>query len=304
MADGYFYLVRRMTESGIIDGCDVILDGGDPDERELCPGVTWRVVHSLESVRHWPGPLIWVRGGFKPTDVYQHWKDAGKRIIFYAANTGRERWPFWSDLLDDLTGRDYVDHRGVRCWNFRKPINEEIFYFKSTEPQYDLCIGGSMITDKKGQHRVMGAVARDMPALKCVMPGGIRHGVQSSKIMDVARKHRLAIHCPGMVSRRRMADVYRSARVMVHAGSGQHDRSVLEALACGRPVVIDQPQYHPPWLRDASEKDGVFITNGDLTGTILRALGADVKPADAALFRRRESGMDEVILPFWRELLS
>jgi len=57
---------------------------------------------------------------------------------------------------------------------------------------------------------------------------------------------------PGMLSRSELADRMRETKTFLHFGSGQGDRSVIEAGACGCKIVIAQPRYHNPAVLQAA----------------------------------------------------
>jgi hypothetical protein len=160
--EGYYWLLKRMVETGIVDEVSVIIDSGQKlAPVDYMPGITGHVVPGIENTPLRDGDIIWVRGGWKSWFPFlSRLHEEQRWLLFYGANTGRERWPLWDVVFDDLSGRDYVDGAGRIHLDFRKPTNPEIFHPMDIDPKYDLCIGASHIHDKKGQWRgVQAAIA-------------------------------------------------------------------------------------------------------------------------------------------------
>ena len=104
--------------------------------------------------------------------------------------------------------------------------------------------------------------------------------------------HRLglgdAVTVLGNVPQERLSDVYRAADVVVSiASSDSSPRSVWEALACGRPVVVSDL----PWARDELASGGqallAALSADDVAAAIIRVLddagaGTSVSASPAA----------------------
>lgn len=256
--EGLYALFSRMVETGIVDKIKVIIDSNAvPGPVEYGPGFGVRV-ERISPALLIPGDIVWVRGGFKPwLPVIDYCQKNRYWLLFYGANTGRERWPFWDVVFDDLSGvGDRIDQAG-RIWlDYRKPVNEGIFkYDPDAEQTYDLCIGASHVHDKKGQWRgaKVAAAYRDLYGedLRCILPGSFRRGVETAGMVKKIRSSSLDILLPGMIPRRELAEVFNFSRIFCHLGSGgQGDRGPMEAMRCGCPVVIGFPGYHAPWVRE------------------------------------------------------
>jgi len=248
--EGLWYLFRKMVEAGVVDAVDVVVE---TSRNETCTenGCSINLVTNFKEVEKIvrPGDVIWTRGGFKPwLDHIEKWVSEKHWMLFYGANTGRERWPYWDIILHDLTGKNYIDPKGRLVIDYRKPINPEVFFYKDTERIYDVCIGASYIHDKKGQFKAVNALEylkKKGVHLTAIMPGAYRHSEQTRAV--IKKVPGLDIDIPGFVSRHEMCDIYNQSKLFLHMGSGQNDRGVLEAMACGCPCLMTQPQYHAPF---------------------------------------------------------
>jgi len=313
--EGYYWLLKRMLETGIVDEVSIIIDSGQKlNPVNYMSGLTGYVVPGIENTSVYNDDIVWVRGGWKAWFPFlNRLHDEGRWLLFYGANTGRERWPFWDVIFDDLTGRDFVDGAGRIHLDFRKPTNPEIFRPMNIEPKYDLCIGASHIHDKKGQWRgVQAAIAYKRifgKNLKCVLPGAFRRGVKTNNIIADIRQHNLDIDLPGMVSRKKLVEILNSSKVFAHLGSGgQGDRGVMEAMRCGCPVMIGFPQYHAPFTY---RSDLSYIAaDPDHFETFAYEIDAQINQATKEkrrqIFKYHESrcGVETVILPRMKRLFS
>ena len=76
------------------------------------------------------------------------------------------------------------------------------------------------------------------------------------------------LHFLGTVSANRMPLVYRCADVMVVASVGECPLTVLEALSCGLPVLLNEdPALHSPWTSGPGVRF-IDMDAGDLAGAI------------------------------------
>ncbi|MBW2598553.1 MAG: glycosyltransferase [Deltaproteobacteria bacterium] len=315
LTEGYYWLLKRMVETGIIDEVSVIIESGQKlDPIEYMDGLTGHVVGGIENTPVREGDIIWVRGGWKSwfphlEKLYneKHW------LLFYAANTGRERWPFWDVIFDDLNGKDFLDAAGRVHLDFRKPTNPEIFRPMDMERKYDLCIGASHIHDKKGQWRgVQAAIAYQQifgKKLKCIMPGAFRRGVKTNNIIADIKQYHLDIELPGMLPREELVRILNGSKVFAHLGSGgQGDRGVMEAMRCGCPVMIGFPRYHAPFTY---ETDLSYVTaDPDHFSTLAYEINEQIEQSTEEKRRRVfeyhevQCGLEAVILPRMKRLFS
>lgn len=308
--EGYFHLIERMVATGIVDEALIVIDTPQAGADVYGPGLYGLRTPDISNIFDVmaPGDVIWCRGGFRAWHNVLH--DAGRlgyRLMVYAANTGRERWRFWDVVLDDLAGRDFVDGAGRVHLDFRKPVHERLFYYDERYPRYDLCIGASHIWDKKGQWRVMEAVAayRDMfgDKLSCIMPGGVRGGVKTRAMIEWIRNHDPDIEMPGMVSRRDLNRIYNLSKIFVHIGHhGQGDRGPMEAMRCGCKLIIGYPRYHAPWVCEHSAVTRVPADPNDIEELAhiihsLKYAGSVATRADAHEYQRLQAGVENTALP-------
>jgi hypothetical protein len=309
--EDYYWLIKRMLETGVIDECFVFVESTHdagflsyPGPRPFTCFVLPQIAQAERFIK--PGDVIWVRGGFRTWHNYLvdlvkrgHW------LMLYAANSGRERWPFWHVILDDRAGLDFVDGRDRVHLDFRKPTHPELFFPMNLELQYDVCIGASYIHDKKGQWRAINAISflqeRLGREIRCVMPGAERRGVMTARMFSVIRGAKLDVLMPGMVSRQVLNRIYNASKVFVHLGQGgQGDRGPIEALRCGCPLVIGYPQYHAPW----TVADNSFCEippdpeNSRAVAGILASIVANsCSRSDVHAYHETQAGVENVMLP-------
>jgi glycosyltransferase involved in cell wall biosynthesis len=313
--EGYYRLLKRMVETGIVDEISIVIDSGQKSRPvNYMPGLTGHVVPGIENAPIREDDIIWVRGGWKSWFPHlSKLSDGGRWLLFYGANTGRERWPFWDVIFDDLAGRDYVDGAGRIHLDFRKPTNPEIFRPMTVERTYDLCIGASHIHDKKGQWRGVQAALEYQRIfgknLKCVLPGAFRRGVKTNDIHKMIETRGLDIELPGMVSREKLASFLNTSKVFAHLGSGgQGDRGVMEAMRCGCPVMIGFPRYHAPFTY---KSDLSYVTaDPDHFETLAYEiheqieLSTEQKRRQTFEYHESQCGLETVILPRMKRLFS
>lgn len=313
--EGLYALFKRMIETDVVDEIEAIIDSNAmPYRTEYSPGFGVRVERITTDLLR-PGDIIWIRGGFKPWLPFidycqknQHW------LLFYGANTGRERWPFWDVIFDDVSGQgDRVDQAG-RIWlDYRKPVNEEIFKCDpQAEPVYDLCIGASHVHDKKGQWRGVKAAQayRELYGedINCILPGAVRRGAMTNQMLYNIRINDLDIALPGMLPRAELAKILNRSRLFCHLGSGgQGDRGPMEAMRCGCPVVIGYPGYHAPWVWK-NEEISFIPDDPDNYQAIARQirgrLHAGIDRKAIAAYFDQQAGIENVTLPRMKRLFD
>jgi glycosyltransferase involved in cell wall biosynthesis len=318
--EGYSWLIRRMLETGVIEECLVFVESvHDTGSLEYMSYPAYRsyVLPQIRLADPYikPGDVIWARGGFRTWHDYL--VELGKRghwLLLYGANTGRERWPFWHVVFNDVAGRDLVDRAGRVHLDFRKPTHERIFYPMDLPVQYDLCIGASHIHDKKGQWRAVNMISFLQECYKkrlhCIMPGSDRGGVKTDQMFNAIREARLDVELPGMVPRTALNRIYNASKVFIHLGAhGQGDRGPIEAMRCGCPVWIGYPQYHAPWM---ISRDGVCSVPSDPENLEAAALDLErlVETYDPAIRKvarehyEAQAGVETVSLPRMRQLFG
>jgi glycosyltransferase involved in cell wall biosynthesis len=316
--EGYYWLIKRMLETGIIDECLVFVESThDTGSREYMARPPYRVyvVPEIAAVDKYikPGDIIWVRGGFRTWHDYlvvlnkrHHW------LLLYAANTGRERWPFWDVIFNDLRGCDFVDGAGRIHLDFRKPTHEGIFYPMEMKQEWDLCIGASFIHDKKGQWRAIDALIYHEQVfgrkLHCIMPGADRGGVMTREMFKKIATHRLDVAMPGYVSRQELNRIYNASKVFVHLGShGQGDRGPIEAMRCGCLVIIGYPKYHAPWTGEDNPYCRITLCENKYIAAGYEGwltINIPVLRWEISNYHKSQAGIDTVILPRMRQLFE
>lgn len=278
--------------------------------RHISPTTTTYVVSNIKFILDYisPGDIVIVRGGFKPWfPTLQYIKERKTNwILFYRANTNRHAWPFWDIVLNDLGNQDLI-HLNRYYFNFSKPVNESIFYpTKNISKCYDMCIGASHVHAKKGQYLTMQAAEyynqRYNKSLTGVLPGGFIRCLHNKDILDSKLRKTHDIDVLGHVTRENLRDYYCRSRVLVHSGvGGQNDRSVLEAMACGIPVILTSPSHFSPFVSAAQSPNSVVYPNKiDIAEGIYRQLHNDdgAWEVDTVIkYYQAHNGMDEVCVP-------
>lgn len=313
--EGYYYLLERMVETKIINEVLIFIES---NKGQGCcyypnPNINGIVMPDINDLHHhiFPNDIIFCRGGWKTwynpfllqMKANKHW------MLLYAANTGRERWDCWDIIFNDLNGNNKIDARSTLQFDFKKPINPNIFYSKRIAvPKYDLCIGASHISDKKGQWRTIEALIEYQKIfgekLNCIMPGSIHRGIKTLKMVKSLHENReIQITMPGMVSRLELNNIYNQSKYFIHlGGGGQGDRGPLEAMACGIPVIIGNTRRHSRVVYQNNEISTVIPEDADAEA-IARKLYYLVKIYSPKLrekmysYYRDNAGMETVILP-------
>lgn len=170
-----------------------------------------------------------------------------------------------SSTTSSSKNTDVYSNKYKLIYHYRKPVNEYIFKpIIPAQHKYDIMIGASHIHTKKGQHIALQACNKlasgnkKYTDLKYIMPGAmIRSGTN-----DIINKSwPIWLYKPGFQKRSCLAHLMNNSKLLIHAGpGGQNDRSVLEALACGIPVMIKDPARYSPWME---ENDYVTICNSN-----------------------------------------
>lgn len=253
--EGYSYLLEALLKKKIFDEIIVFIDstrGAGFYQSGNLP------IHVVPNIRHVDDYLkkddiIWVRGGFRSWHDWLVEKQSDHWLLLYAANTGRARWRFWDVVFDDLSGRHRDDIHQRWFFDFKKPINEDIFKPMDMPKIYDFCIGASHVHDKKGQWKFIKSLVWFKKNFhfnpKCVLPGRIMHGTNTNQIREDIQNNKLNVELTGMVDRNRVAEIMSQSKIYLHmATCGQNDRGPLEAMACGTKIILTTPKCHHPLL--------------------------------------------------------
>jgi hypothetical protein len=309
-------LVERLIEKGDVESARIIITGRPNRSFELLPGIQWEDHTHINNLKLTIEPgrdIVFIRGGFKPTEFYQWCNDQKIWIMFYAANTGRASWPFWDIVLDDMgPEQNRIDHAGRLWYHFRKPINQDIFRPLARSYIYDVCLGASYIHDKKGQWFGVEMLNdyRQITGknLKAIMPGAYRHSAQTNQIPRLIKKWGLDVHEPGMVDRAELAEIFNQSRLFLHLGSGQNDRSLIEANACGTPAFVRHEQYHPKFMTRLGSTVNFLAIHPDDPYQCALQLAAimDLKDIRQETFQWfiQNSDLDTIVYPQFKRLFE
>lgn len=310
--EGYYSILKMLVEEKIVDEALVVIEscrGPGSFEHGPIKGITMPQTGGL-ILR--PDDVVFVRGGFKSSFPFLERARENGWLLFYAANTGRARWPFWHVVFDDIGGQDRVVRDRVYL-DFRKPTNTDIFYPVEQERDFDLMIGASRVHDKKGQWRgVELALAYEQlfgKKLKCVLPGPWARGTRTSVLRKYIKQYNLDITVTDYLPREELAKYMNRSKVFAHLGTGgQGDRGPLEAMSCGCPTIIGFPDYHAPWTYDHSF---CYTPKDPSDYEPIAKHVRFVQQHDQLYFRRKiaryareQSGIKEVMLPRMEKLFD
>lgn len=256
VSEGLYWMLKKMKKEGIIQDLLLVIESSRNTGSFVLQGNQGYVVPHISCIDPFlkKDDVLFVRGGFRGWHDWLKSKKGKHWLLLYAANTGRERWPWWDVVLDDIRPEARKDEAGRIWWPFNKPINGDFFFLiPDAKPSFDVCIGASYIHDKKGQWRAIRAINEYQKiygrAPKCIMPGAVRSSTETVKALQIAR--RLGIKEPGMVPRSDLNMILNTSKIFIHLGtSGQNDRGPLEALKCGCQLIIGSPKYHSPVVTD------------------------------------------------------
>lgn len=283
-SDGIFVLLDLLAATKVVDHIYCIIDSKKgngilkPTKTSTIycvPNIDYVFNNNIVS----RGDILFFRGGFRSwlpmlnflyeeKEKFEHWK------LYYRANTNHGHWPYWDIILDDLMSNTLYDlEKGfvkVKKPNrlhfpYRKPVNEYIFKpIIPADHKYDIMLGASHIHTKKGQHialqacNALAAKNNTFKDLKYIMPGAM---IRSGTNNIINQSWPIWLFKPGFQKRSCLAKMMNNTKLLIHAGpGGQNDRSVLEALACGIPVMIKDPRRYSPWMQ---ENDYITICNSN-----------------------------------------
>jgi len=305
----YFQMFQSLIDNKTITDMKVFFESGvNPGYANFVKGAKNFVIPEINLVKEYidDDTIIFVRGGFR------HWHDfllqyKGKNwLICYAANTGRDKWTWWDIVFDDLGMTNEIDRHGRYHFPFVKPTNENIFHPQNNPIIFDICIGASNIHDKKGQWQTVKVIETFKNKYgfypKTVMPGGTRRSTQTLEMLKTNFVKNEVV-MPGILKKSTLSYLFSECKIFMHLGTGgQNDRSILEAHACGIPVVLSNtPRFTPLLVHDYIS---TFVFNpgqsyeqwADHLFDILRRFDLKEKKARAKIYQRR-MGYDSVVIP-------
>jgi len=317
--EGYFHMLKRLKDIGVIDDLIVFIESGRQPGSKVIDGIQCHVVPMIEYVEPFlqKGDVLFVRGGFRGWyDPFLLKMEAQKRwLILYAANTGRQRWMLWNVVLSDLNTNHGFDKRQRAFLMFNKPISPSVFYPIEVERDIDVCIGASKIHDKKAQWRVIDAVIEYQKIyqknLKCILPGSMKYrGTQTPQIAPKINKHGLYVEMPGFVDRYELNKIYNRSKVYVYLGnSGENDRGPLEATSVGCPTILGGTTRHAPFLRSC--KIGIIISKDPTNPAVVASEIHEMLAIHTEGLRQhvadhfdKYNGFDSVVIPQMARLFN
>lgn len=314
--EGFCYLFEMSLYRKVFDEILVVIESNrSPGHRILPNGIKILVVPHINELKPFlhDDDIMWARGGWRSWFSFlQEWHDQDRWLLFYRAASNRGAWTFWDIVLDDLIEEFSQDEHGRFYYPINKPINPELFYLTNEPRHYDIMIGASHIHDKKGQYRILPILIeyekRYGVKLRCVMPGGMKHGVGTSAIPEMIVKHNLDVETPGMVSRQELHKMYCQSSLFVHCGgAGQNDRGPLEAMSCGTPVMLANEQYHAPFMRVGSfhiDPANIPLAVKQLNHALTMIYKDDKFYEKTYKYYQTNNGIEEVIYPQFSNLFK
>jgi glycosyltransferase involved in cell wall biosynthesis len=255
--DGHPIFLEALLEHNVFSEILVIIESARQPGTYKIGNIDCLVISSLRpflaSLR--PSDILYWRGGYhwwyKLLDsLPDHWH------MYYGAGTPRGSWPHWDIILTDSHELAFTK-RGKLFIPWNKPINTNLFKYTKGYPSqpYDIMTAPSKIFDIKQQYRTIDAMKaytkRYGKHLSVIMPGAYRASTQTSRMMKMIQSEKLPVYQPGWLSREDLAPYYHKTKIMTHHASGLNDRNVLEALACGVPLlsISEGGSRYPPWVK-------------------------------------------------------
>jgi len=321
MSEGYFYLLKRMLESGIVDEVVVFIESNrgtghcsfKTKKGEIHCYVVPEIAYVDDFLR--PDDIIWARGGFRGWWWWLNSKKNKHWLLLYAADTGRERWFFWDVIFNDLNDGYTLDRHGRFWMPFKKPMHEEIFKPLKLEQKYDLCIGSSHVHDKKAQWKIIDILIEYKKLYsttpKSVLAGAFRRGAQTSNILNKVAANTLQVDIVGMLPRVKMNEIYNQSKLFIYLGyGGQNDRGPLESLRCGTPIIIASRNRHAFFFNEDHKVVKVAGDSEDFKEVargihhLLHTTKDTPTREETAQFFEKHSGIETVILPTTKRLFE
>lgn len=309
--EGRYYLFKELLKHGIFTEILAVVDSRyGPGFIDYKNGITGRGVPELEDIgpylRGASEDILWVRGGFRSRHPFlKQLHDEKYWMLLYRANTPGSRVSFSDVVLDDLRDDYAIGETGRLFFPFKKPTNPDIFFPLTIEKRYDVCIGSSHISDRKAQWKGIKAAIEYQnlfgEKLRCVLPSSLLRGCRTDTIKPDIEKYGLCVNLPGHIPRPRLNGIYGMSRLLLHlCGGGQNDRSLLEPLRAGCPVLDVGSRNTAPWTRHPDSP--IFHTDTvddpvEYAKTIRSCLAqCDQKRRDATHeWYERHNGMDVVL---------
>ena len=275
---GFFWLWQQLLAEGIVDDVAILYNTA-----KECSSGTVRYADNLRlhvipyigdlEQFYRPGDVVLARGWGEQWIVHLVPIMKDKPLYWYSAGAPPKKNSImrtWCDVLDGVL----VDcPRAIRSAHFDdlphieflKPINPDYFTMVDVAKKYDICIGASQLVKKKGQLGGVEAVVAYKKLygkkLRCIVPGKYWDDGVKRSISRHTKDQDLPIEIPGDIPSGNMNMVYNASKMFLYLGdSGCNDRSVLEAMACGCPVMMrkESAAKHASFV--AARESGTFLT--------------------------------------------
>jgi len=178
-------------------------------------------------------------------------------------------FPWGIDLRRFSPGKSSLVLRDELGWG----SNEIFISTRSWEPVYAIEV----------LVRAFAAVLGQRPRARLLLLGdGSREASIRSIVNDLGLD--AVVHAPGRVNQDHLPDYFRLADVYVSSAlSDGTSVSLLEAMACGLPVVVTNAFGNPEWVEEGV--NGALATPGSVDALATAMLSIPVRPADKAGMR-------------------
>ena len=330
-SQGFTWLWQQLLDEGIIDDVVILYNHGHANPGTIEYGKRMRL-HVFPYVGdvvdfYEKGDVIFARSWCRQWKIHLAPKLKDKRVFWYPAGAPvhKQRGDSllaWKDILSGIL----VDcpeavrssfFNGTPTIPFLKPIHPEHFKPMKMKREYDVCIGGSEATRKKGQPDGVRAIAEYYrlygKKLHCVVPGKMYPRERDCEILaaEYRNKYGLEIDVVGQIPHKDMCTLYNKSRLFLHLGNnGGNDRSVLEAMACGTPVIMreDTIGYHAEFTVVPEAEVGLVSDKSDYAQTA-HAIHEHLPLSDEARRTRISTyfwnvNNREAVLKPWRKLFK
>jgi len=317
LTEGWYYLLKKMLEHEIIDEVLMIIEstrgtGSFIYNEKFNVIVLPNIDQAYDFVEK--DDIFYIRGGARSWFPFlEHFKKKGHWFIYYDANTGRYKWPFWDVILDDLCEEHWIEKRDIVHFKFSKPVHPEIFKPVKIKRDIDFMIGASFIHDKKGQWigiKVLEEAKKLGYDYKAILAGSFRRGEKTNEIQNDIKKNQLNVSLAGFIPRPDLNTVYNRSKVYCHFGAGCNDRGLLEALSCGCQSIVSQPKHHAPFANNLSmitDQDNFVLGDFKQGAKDLIELvesHTEEKRQDTISKFTENAGIEKAIIPQMRKLFD